>query len=300
MENLKNNMALIEPLKQSFTRRRFMTTGLSAAAGLTLYPGEIERHWIDVSRCDVHLRNLPASFEGLHVVQLSDIHLDEFTEPFFLRQAINTINRMRPDVVVLTGDYVTYELSTRAYAMHSAGHCAEILSELECKQRYAILGNHDFLLGENEVASALIDRGIPVLKNAFLPIEKAGDRIWLAGLDDPLFGNPDLDATIPQSIRNQRNEPVILLCHEPDYADTILAHPAGKSVDLMLSGHTHGGQVRIPFMGMHLPPGGKKYVEGWFTLGGLQLHVNRGLGTVGVPFRFNCPPEISSMTLRRA
>jgi len=278
-----------------------MKTGLSAAAGLALYPGEIERHWIDVSRFDVQLRNLPASFEGLHVVQLSDIHLDEFTEPFFLRQAIHTINRMRPDVVVLTGDYVTFELSTREYAVHSAGHCAEILSELDCKQRYAVLGNHDFLLGEKVVSSALTERGIPVLKNMYLPIERSGDRIWLAGLDDPLLGYPDLDAAVPRSIRNVPDEPVILLCHEPDYADRILAHPAGKAVDLMLSGHTHGGQVRIPFMrGMHLPPGGRKYVEGWFQLGGMQLHVNRGLGTVGVPFRFNCPPEITSMKLRRA
>jgi predicted MPP superfamily phosphohydrolase len=285
--------------RQCFTRRRFIKTGLSAAAGLAIYPGEIERHWIDVSQRDVHLRNLPASFDGLHVVQLSDIHLDEFTERFFLRQAIQTINRMRPDVVVLTGDYVTYELSSRKYAVRSAGQCAEILSELDCPQRYAILGNHDFLLGENEVASELKSHGIPVLKNQYVPIEKSGSRIWLAGLDDPLFGNPDPDAAIPYSIRNVPGEPVILLCHEPDYADNLLAQPAGKAVDLMLSGHTHGGQVRLPFVGgIHLPPQGRKYVEGWFTLGQMQLHVNRGLGTVGVPFRFNCPPEITSMRLR--
>jgi hypothetical protein len=295
-------MASFSPIPlQPITRRGFLKAGLSGAAGLAIYPGEIERHWIDVSRRDVALHGLPAAFDGLHIVQLSDIHLDEFTEPFFLRHAIDTINGLKPDVVVLTGDYVTYELASRDFALRSANQCGELLSELQCSQRYAILGNHDFLLGEKVVASALTMHGIPVLKNAYLPIERSGGRIWLAGLDDPLFGDPDPDAAIPLSIRHQPDEPVILLCHEPDYADELLAQPAGKAVDLMLSGHTHGGQVRLPFIGgIHLPPEGKKYVEGWFQLGAMQLHVNRGLGTVGVPFRFNCPPEITSMKLRRA
>jgi predicted MPP superfamily phosphohydrolase len=90
------------------------------------------------------------------------------------------------------------------------------------------------------------------------------------------------------------------MCHTPDYADDLLAHPAGQAVDLMLSGHTHGGQVRLPLIGaLSLPPLGQKYVEGWFQLGGMQLYVNRGIGTVGLPFRLNCPPEITLMTLRR-
>jgi len=90
-------------------------------------------------------------------------------------------------------------------------------------------------------------------------------------------------------------QPLIVLCHAPDYADELLAHPAGRSVDLMLSGHTHGGQVRLPFVGaLDLPPGGRKYVEGLFRLGTMQLYVNR------VPFRFDCPPEITSITLRAA
>ena len=91
------------------------------------------------------------------------------------------------------------------------------------------------------------------------------------------------------------------MCHAPDYADDLLAHPAGMSVDLMLSGHTHGGQIRLPLVGaLQLPDMGKKYVEGWFKLGRMQLYVNRGIGTVGVPFRLDCPPEISLFTLRTA
>jgi hypothetical protein len=91
------------------------------------------------------------------------------------------------------------------------------------------------------------------------------------------------------------------MCPGPDYSDTVLSHPRGRLVDLMLSGHTHGGQVRLPFVGaLHLPPGGKKYAEGLFRLGSMQLYVNRGIGTVGLPFRLNCPPEITLFTLQRA
>lgn len=113
------------------------------------------------------------------------------------------------------------------------------------------------------------------------------------------MGHPDPELAIPASIRNVPNEPIMLMCHAPDYADDLLAHPAGKAIGLMLSGHTHGGQIRLTLLGaLELPPLGKKYVEGWFRLGGLQLYVNRGIGTVGLPFRLNCPPEITLITLR--
>ena len=153
----------------------------------------------------------------------------------------------------------------------------------------------------NAVTAALQANGIPVLRNAYLPLERAGGRVWLAGLEDPVEGRPDPDKAIPEYIRNVPNEPVVLMCHAPDYADFLIAHPAGKSVDLMLSGHTHGGQVRLPFVGaMELPELGKKYVEGLFQFERMQLYVNRGIGAVGLPFRFNRPPEISLFTLRTA
>jgi hypothetical protein len=285
---------------QSVTRRQFFKTSLCGAAGVALYSGEIERHWIDVTRRDIHLRDLPAAFEGLRIAQLSDIHLDEFTEPFLLHDAIDHINRLQPDLVLLTGDYVTFELSTKKFAVKAAWQCAEILNTLKCKERYAIMGNHDAFLGEKYVTEALTSNSITVLNNACLPIERRGDRIWLAGLDDPIGGDPDPNAAIPSSIRNIPGQPVILMCHAPDYVDTLVSQPAGKAVDLVLSGHTHGGQVRLPLLGaLELPPMGRKYVEGLFRLGGLQLYVNRGLGTIGVPFRLDCPPEITSFTLRR-
>jgi predicted MPP superfamily phosphohydrolase len=283
------------------TRRRFLKATLGGAAGLALYAGELERHFIQISRQEVHVPGLPSAFDGMRIVQLSDIHLDEYTEPFFLRDAIDHINRLNPDAVFLTGDYVTWGISTRKYAEGAAWHCAGLLAELKCSARYAILGNHDVMVNSPLVVSALKDNGMTVLVNSYVPIERGNSRFWLAGLDDPIFGDPDPDLAIPVSIRNRPDEPVVLMCHAPDYADDLLAYPAGKSVALMLSGHTHGGQVRLPFVGaMQLPPMGKKYVEGWFRLGGMQLYVNRGLGSVGVPFRFDCPPEITLHTLRSA
>lgn len=285
----------------AISRRRFLGTSLCAGAGLVLYSGEIERHWIEVSSIDIHVRFMPAAFDGMKLVQLSDIHLEEFTEPFLLRQAIDRINSLQPDAVLLTGDYVSYEIAPRKFSLKSAWQCAEILNELKCPQRYAILGNHDVMLSAKHVTQALVASGITVLNNDYLPLERSGDRIWLAGLDDPVCGRPDPNAAIPSDLRNAKNQPVIVMCHAPDYADDLLAHPAGKSIGLVLSGHTHGGQVRLPFVGaLQLPPGGRKYVEGWFRLGNMQLYVNRGIGTIGVPFRFDCPPEITSITLRSA
>ena len=273
---------------------------MAGAAGLALYSGEIARHWLEVTQRDVFLSNLPAAFDGLRIAQISDIHMDEFTEPFFLRHVVDRINRLHPDVVFLTGDFVTDGIGHRHFAVASAWQCAAILKGLECRQLYAILGNHDIIIGAKKVTEALTASGITVLRNAYLPMERAGGRIWLAGLDDPLEGRPNPELAIPASIRNQPDEPVVLLCHAPDYADRLLAHPAGQAVDLMLSGHTHGGQVCLPFLGaLALPECGKKYVEGFFRLGGLQLYVNRGIGTVGLPFRLNCPPEITLLTLRR-
>jgi predicted MPP superfamily phosphohydrolase len=134
-----------------------------------------------------------------------------------------------------------------------------------------------------------------------MPIERAGSRFWLAGLDDPFVGMPDPELAIPADIRNVPHEPIVLLCHAPDYVDDLLTSAAGRAVSLVLAGHTHGGQIRAPLIGpLILPPLGRKYVEGWFRFGSLQLYVNRGLGTVGVPIRFNCPPEIALLTLRAA
>jgi len=289
------------PSQLPITRRRFLVTGASACAGLAVYSGEIERHWIEIVNQDVRLPGLPKAFDGFRIAQLSDIHMDEYSEPFLVRDAVNQINRLHPDAVFLTGDFVSYDYWPTRWSRKMAWQCANLLNELECPHRYAILGNHDVMVNAHEVTRALMDNGMTVLRNAVLPIERPGGRFWLAGIDDPLFGHPEPDLAIPQAIRHVANEPVILLCHAPDYVDKLMQLPAGKAVSLVLSGHTHGGQVRLPLVGaMVLPRMGRKYIEGWFRFGAMQLYVNRGLGTVGVPFRFDCPPEITLHTLRSA
>jgi predicted MPP superfamily phosphohydrolase len=141
-----------------------------------------------------------------------------------------------------------------------------------------------------------------MLDNESYSIEQSahGDsgRLWIAGLGDVFFGREDLGRTMQ---RVPPGEPVIMLVHEPDYADTVAAYR--KHVDLQLSGHSHGGQVRVPGVGaipMVLPQWAHKYIMGHFRIGKMQLYTNRGLGTVGVPVRFNCPPEVTRITLRSA
>jgi predicted MPP superfamily phosphohydrolase len=287
--------------KRGLSRRRFLQVGAIGALGLALYSGEIERHWLEIIPRDALIPGLPADFDGVKVVQFSDVHLDEFTEPFFLRHAVHQINQFDPDLIFITGDYITREFGTRKFAVGAAWQCANILQGLHCRRIYAVLGNHDIDVDAKSVSTALRDNGITLLRNSYIPLERGKSRIWLAGLDDPVSGHPIPDHAVPAVIRNIPDEPVILLCHSPDFGRDLSTLPAGQAVSLMLSGHTHGGQIRLPFLGpVVLPIGGKLFPEGHYRLGRMQLYVNRGLGTVGVPFRLDCPPEITLHTLRTA
>lgn len=279
------------------TRRKFILGSGVTAAGVALYSGEITRHQIDIVNTTIRITNLPDGFHGFRIVQLSDIHLDEFTEPVFLEHVIHRINNLSPDLVLVTGDFVTHGSLTFMTSRHAAHRCAELLATLKAPQTYTVLGNHDVSVSAPLVIDALRSAGVPVLVNQYVPIERSGSRIWLCGTDDAGTSHPDLDLTIPQ----KPDGPVILMVHEPDYADTVVQHPRGRLVDLMLSGHSHGGQVRVPFYGpLILPPMGQKYVMGHFQFGQMQLYVNRGIGSVGLPFRFNCMPEITVHTLQPA
>ena len=281
----------IRPARPRLTRRSFLGFSAASLAGLGLYAGEISRHELSIEEHTIHLARLPDAFRGLRIVQVSDFHYAEYTEAFFLREMVRQVNRLRPDLVVLTGDFVSFSPLPLSWARRHAAPCAAILSGLECPLRYASLGNHDYVVGADDVAQPLREHGIPVLMNAAVPVERGGQRLWLAGLGSVCTGNADLDRAIPPAASR---EPVILLAHEPDILPEVARHP----VDLMLSGHTHGGQVRFPFVPpLFLPDNGKVYVEGLFRLGPTQLYVNRGIGAVGLPFRFDCPPEITVLTL---
>ena len=279
------------------TRRAFIRSAALASGGLAFYAATHARHELEVERRTILIRDLPDNFRGFRLVQISDIHLVEWTEPWFLQHAVDRINVLAPDLVVLTGDFISRGPLSEAVAFKAMPVCAEVLSGIRCPQRFAILGNHDAAIDPVMVIRELKSRGIPTLVNRFHAIERGQEFIWLSGVDDAGAGSPDISAAIPAT----PGTPVILLAHEPDYADVVRTHPRGKRVDLMLSGHSHGGQVRLPFVGpLVLPPMGRKYVSGEYRFGNMQLYVNRGLGTVGMPFRLNCPPEITELTLQRA
>jgi predicted MPP superfamily phosphohydrolase len=281
------------------TRRNFLLGSAAFAAGLGVYSGEIARHELDVTHRTFQIRRLPTAFDGFRIIQISDIHLEEFTEEFFLERVVRRINQMKPDLVLITGDFITNGSFTYGRPLEPATRCGALLSALTCPHRYGIFGNHDAGAHGHIVRDQMEKNGVPLLVNQHLRIERGGQHIWLAGTDDALNGLPNLDQALPAS----PDAPVILMAHEPDFANVIFAHPRAKNLDVVLSGHTHGGQVRLPgmapFRGV-LPVGGKAYPEGHFTLGNFQLYVNRGLGTVGVPFRLNCPPELTEITLRPA
>lgn len=283
-------------MQHRLTRRRFLQFGGLGAAGILAYSAEWERHHLQVTERTITLDRLNPSLDGLRIAQISDIHYDQFTEPWFVRQVVAEVNRQRPDLVVLTGDYISEGPMPGRWDQKTAYPCAEILSAIQCPQRWCVLGNHDTHVNPAMVTDALETHGLPVLANRYVPFERNDARIWIGGVKDIGLSDPDLNLAAPRGLQRP-NEPVILLAHEPDYASHVVRH---GGVDLMLAGHTHGGQVRLPLIGaLYLPPLGRHYPEGLFHLqNGLQLYVNRGIGTVGVPFRFDCRPELTMISLR--
>jgi len=277
------------------TRRNLLIASAAAVAGVALYSNEISRHEIEITRPIFSIKNLPPAFDGFRIAQISDIHLEEYTEDYFLRHVIHHVNALAPDMVLVTGDFISRGPLSDAVSFTAASRCAELLATLHCPTRYGILGNHDAVVGSRIIRNHMESNGLPILVNQNVRIERGGQHIFLAGLDDIEFGKPNLNLAVPAS----PDAPVLLMVHEPDYADTVATHPRGKRVDFILSGHTHGGQIRIPGLRpLALPPNGKLYPHGHYLVGSSQLYVNRGIGTVGVPFRLNCAPEITLATLR--
>ena len=281
--------------KAPLSRRDFLKLGGLAAVGLPLYAGEVSRHEISIERIAITLPQLPEAFRGFTIAQISDFHYAEYTEAFFIKRVVEQVNSLKPDMVALTGDFITAGFWSEQATIRFAGECSEILSHLQSPLRYAVLGNHDCAVKPYAAAvtDSLQSNGIPVLDNRSVPLERDGSRLWLAGTGDAVCHDFQLEKALP-SPASRDGESVILLAHEPDVLPIVATH----NVDLMLSGHTHGGQVRFPFLpALFLPPLGEHYVEGLYRLGPTQLYVNRGVGTVSLPFRFNCPPEITLITL---
>jgi predicted MPP superfamily phosphohydrolase len=286
-----------DDLPPSMTRRAFTAGAVAAAVGLATYSATRGRHVFQITELTVPIRNLPDAFQNFRFVQISDLHCAEYTEAWFLEEMVAQVNALRPELVLITGDFISHGPLSYPYAWRHAGICAEILTGLKAPQRFGILGNHDVVVGAGHVIAPLEAHGTPILVDSYFPLERGSDHLWLCGSDDAGVNRPDLNLAIPP----YTDAPVIFMCHEPDFADHVIHHPRFPAIDLMLSGHTHGGQIRIPGVGpLILPPMGQKYVQGNFQFGHMRLYVNRGLGTVGMPFRFNCPAEITHITLVRA
>lgn len=260
----------------------------------------IEPNRPQIVRREIALRRWPARLEGFTITVLSDFHYDPHFSIHPLRSAIGMVNGLHPELIVLAGDFVSVPLFGDAAAAASAAEpCAQLLRQMKAPHGlWAVMGNHDCFTDADRVAGALRAEGIQVLSNQSVPIEVDGNgdggRFWLCGVDDVLCGGSDLATTLHQV---PADEASVLLAHEPDYADYVARFP----VDLQISGHSHGGQVRPPLVGpVFLPAMARKYIWGLYKIGGLTLYTNPGLGTVGVPVRWNCPPEITLLTLRRA
>lgn len=254
----------------------------------------------EITETVIHLPRLPDSYNGLRIVHLSDIHLSLYTPIEEVERVVDLANRLRPDVVALTGDYVTF---SQTYI----GAVAQALGRLRSSMgTFAVLGNHDFRAGAEKITSALQSRHIRVLRNSHFALRKpatgshsaAAERkpakpVWVVGVDDSLTATPDLAGALG-SIPSR--DVKILLCHNPGG----VSEAARMGIDLMLSGHTHGGQVRLPLVRAlyHSVPG-ERFVDGWNHLGHTQIYVSRGIGKVVVPLRVACRPEIACLSLCR-
>ncbi len=272
--------------------------GVGAGAGLGGYSGLVEPNEITVHQLEVRLSGLPEAFDGFRIAQLSDLHYGPYTGAREIGAAVRQANALRPDAVALTGDYITAPTLDKVTAsprvLDHAAECAGVLANLRAPAGvFACLGNHDESVSADAVAAAISTGHVTVMRNGNRVIERDGARLWIASLDDALYGRPDYSvalAGIPAG------ETVILLAHEPDVADDT----AGYAVALQLSGHSHGGQIRIPLLGApYLPPLAHKYPFGYYRVGNLQLYTNRGIGTIVLPLRFDAPPEVTLIVLRR-
>lgn len=280
------------------SRRKFLVTaGLAAAGTLALAEDTVirEPNHPELIKIEMSLPRLPEAFDGFTIAQLSDFHYDEVFTIHPIRRAIDMVNHLQPDLIALTGDFVTiwmFAFGDDEPAARAAEPCAKLLNQLRSRfGSLAVLGNHDVRTDPSFVTAALRSHGISVLQNQSQAVERNGARLWFCGLDS-VDRRPEIDRAL---IGVPANEPVVLLVHEPDFADVAARYP----VDLQLSGHSHGGQIWLPGIGAPwLPRFARKYPRGRYTVGTLPLYTNVGLGTIRLPVRFNCMPEITLFTLR--
>jgi uncharacterized protein len=290
-------------LMPAVLRRRTLLKGLLgfpiAGYGAWLYSTKIEPSRLQQTAITLTLPRLQPAFDGYRIVQLSDIHVDDvWMGTGRLRDIVAITNKLAPDLIVITGDFITPTPNTTL---------GQILAELRRLQArdgvLAVLGNHDHWTDAAWVRHEITTRGVLDMTDTWQTITRQNQSLHIVGFQDlwqqadvktPLITHaPKLDqltAMLPN------DGAAVLLVHEPDFADVSAAN--GR-FDLQLSGHSHGGQCRIPFGNSPmLPTFGQKYYSGHYPVGNMQLYTNRGLGMINPQVRFNCRPEIAIFTLR--
>jgi uncharacterized protein len=291
--------------KSRLSRRDFlkllMVTGLVGLDTLlvaesgSIYARRVEPYWLEVSKVSLKLPRLPKSFSGFRMVQISDIHIGSWMSLEHVRSIFKIALEQSPDLVALTGDYVLAHRHMGSYA-NELNQLADLLKDMT--NNYLIVsvqGNHDYWYNTLEIQDALQRGGTRLLMNSVHTLERNGERLHIAGVDDIYEHHEDLETVLAQI---PEDGCAILLAHEPDFADTSAA--TGR-FDLQISGHSHGGQVVLPIIGPPiLPYLGEKYPSGLYQVGNMLQYTNRGVGMSLPPVRFNCRPEMTIFTLESA
>lgn len=263
------------------TPLRALTLNLGHAARSAL----IEPYMLTVEHHQILLPRLPKTFNGFRIIHLSDFHHSPFTSREQIQRAVETANRLEPDIVALTGDYISHD-------RRFAAPCAELLGRLKARSGvYAVLGNHDHWTDAALITDLFRAEGITVLINQGMRFQQGHEAFWLAGVDDTMVGLEDL----PLALAGARDDEMkLLLAHNP----IVLRRAARAGVDLVLSGHTHGGQVTLRSEQSASGKPRRRLLRGLGRQGQTQIYVTRGLGTVVLPIRYGCPPEVSLLELR--
>lgn len=267
-------------------RRRFLKLGFFAGMGALTYTFLIERYLFQVNTYSLPLPALPGEFNGYTIVQLTDLHFGFLMPLAVIKNLIHKANSLEKDIIVCTGDYIHQKDSSE-----QIDRVWPELCRLEAKDGvYSVLGNHDHW-GDFSRSLYWLGKSGQNLRHKAISIQRGSKRVWLGGCGD--YWEDEIG--IGKAFQNvPERDFKILLAHNPDTADTRFS----TKIDLMISGHTHGGQVSIPFLGPPvLPVRNKKYSSGFIKAKTTNIFISKGLGWAILPVRFNCLPEISVLKL---
>ena len=242
---------------------------------------------LEVTRHEIFIDDLPEPFDGFRIAFLTDTHVATFVRRTFYRDIADQVARFDPDVILLGGDFVTWN-------RHIPRMAEELIGQLRARHgMFAVLGNHDYWAGADDVKAAMTARGVRFIINRAETIHRGGAELPIVGIDEIYRGEPDVDA----AFANVRPGPRIGLTHHPDMIDML----DRRRLDLLVCGHTHGGQIRVPFFGAIVVPSQheSRYASGFHRVGDVLMYVSRGIGAIP-PVRILCPPEIATFVLRRS